>query len=103
VSHLFGYAASVILLVTIATQIRNQWKHRTIEGVSPWLFVGQLAASIGFAIHSAIIASTLFVVTNVLLGVSAMVGMAMWLVLQRRNNRRQASPGAARIHREVTA
>lgn len=86
-THLFGYAASIILLATLATQIRKQWEKGSTEGVSRWLFIGQLLASIGFTIHSAIIGSTLFVVVNALLAVSAVIGMVLWFVLRRRERR----------------
>ena len=83
-NHAFGYLASAILLATIGTQIHKQWKRGTTKGVSRWLFIGQLAASIGFTIESAMIGSTLFVVVNSLLAVSAVVGMVIWFVLRRR-------------------
>ena len=86
-THLFGYAASAILLVTLAVQIHKQWERGSTKGVSRWLFIGQLLASVGFTIHSAVIGSTLFVVVNALLAVSAVIGMVLWFVVRRRERR----------------
>lgn len=86
-THAFGYAASAILLGTIAAQIRRQWREGSTEGVSPWLFVGQFVASVGFTIHSAVIGSGLFTVTNALLSVTALVGLAIWWRVRRRERR----------------
>jgi MtN3 and saliva related transmembrane protein len=101
VTDAFGYAASAILVLTISAQIRQQWLKQSTEGVSPLLFVGQIAASAGFVVHSAVIGSRLFVVTNVLVGMAAIVGMVMYLVLRSRgdasesNGDARATTGAA--------
>ena len=86
-THLFGYAASAILLGTLAVQIRKQWARGSTQGVSRWLFVGQFLASVGFAIHSAVIGSTLFMVVNALLAGSASIGAVLWSVQRRRERR----------------
>ena len=39
-----GWLSSIVLLATLVTQIGKQWKMGT-KGVSKWLFIGQLAAS----------------------------------------------------------
>ena len=75
--NLIGYLSSVILLLTIGSQIYKQWKTGTSKGVSPWLFAGQIAASTGFTIYSSLIDSTIFVITNVCLGIAACVGLAI--------------------------
>lgn len=62
------------MLLTIATQIRKQWKDRSANGVSRWLFIGQLAASVGFTIYSILVHNWVFVVTNGLMAISAIVG-----------------------------
>ena len=83
-----GWASSVILVLTIANQIRKQWQAGTSEGVSTWLFIGQLAASTGFVIYSWLLGSWVFVATNALMLATALLGQ--WIYL--RNKRRQ--PGA---------
>lgn len=80
---LVGWAASAILLATLATQIRKQWRERRTEGVSSWLFVGQFAASCGFLAYSALVGDTVFVVTNAMLAVTALVGQGIYLVNRR--------------------
>ncbi len=74
-----GWSSSVILLLTIATQIHKQWQEQTSAGVSIWLFIGQLAASAGFTIYSFLVHNWVFVVTNALMLVSALLGYAVTL------------------------
>lgn len=87
--ELIGWASSVILLLTVGKQIHKQWITRTSAGVSKWLFIGQLAASLGFTIYSYFLRNWVFVATNTLMAFSAIVGV--WIVIhQRRNDRRLA-------------
>lgn len=72
-----GWVSSIILLATIVFQISKQWRERSGEGVSRWLFVGQTAASIGFTIYSALLENWVFTVTNAAMVVSAVVGWAI--------------------------
>jgi MtN3 and saliva related transmembrane protein len=69
-----GWASSLVLLATIATQIHKQWRARSSEGVSKWLFVGQSAASLGFIVYSWLVHNWVFVVTNALLLVAGVAG-----------------------------
>lgn len=69
-----GWASSVILVLTIAKQIRKQWAAGTSEGVSKWLFIGQLAASLGFTVYSFLVHNWVFVVTNGLMVLNALIG-----------------------------
>ena len=62
--EVIGWASSVVLILTIATQIARQWRDHTSAGVSTWLFVGQLAASVGFTIYSLLVRNWVFAVTN---------------------------------------
>jgi MtN3 and saliva related transmembrane protein len=50
-----GWLASIILLATIGRQVYTQWRTRSTAGVSKWLFIGQVAASVGFAISNCFI------------------------------------------------
>lgn len=47
-----GWLASAILLATLVKQIHKQAANKDAEGVSRWLFVGQIAASVGFIVYS---------------------------------------------------
>ncbi len=77
-----GWASSLILIATIAKQIFKQWKAGTSEGVSKWLFVGQLAASVGFTIYSLLVHNWVFVVTNALMVANALVGY--WITMRQK-------------------
>ncbi|MBV9492740.1 MAG: hypothetical protein JOZ54_00725 [Acidobacteria bacterium] len=72
-----GWVSSGILVLTIAKQIWKQWQAGTSEGVSKWLFVGQLAASGGFTVYSFLVRNWVFVVTNALMMINALVGFAI--------------------------
>jgi uncharacterized protein with PQ loop repeat len=76
-TEIVGWTSSVILLLTIVTQIAKQWRERSATGISSWLFIGQIAASAGFTIYSWLVGNWVFVVTNGLLLISAIVGAAM--------------------------
>jgi MtN3 and saliva related transmembrane protein len=83
-TEVIGWASSAILLLTICRQIYKQWQEESSEGVSKWLFVGQVAASLGFTIYSWLLSNWVFVVTNFLMLVSAFVGLGIMLRHQRR-------------------
>lgn len=76
-TELLGWASSFILLLTITAQIGKQWKDRSAQGVSRWLFFGQLAASVGFTVYSVLVHNWVFVVTNGLMALSAIVGAVL--------------------------
>jgi MtN3 and saliva related transmembrane protein len=82
-----GWLSALILLATLISQVRNQWRERSTKGVSRWLFVGQLAAAIGFIIYSALTDNVVFIVTNSVLALVAIVGQLIYL-----RNRRGKSP-----------
>jgi MtN3 and saliva related transmembrane protein len=81
-SELIGWASSIILLLTIGKQLYKQWTTRTSVGVSKWLFIGQLAASIGFTIYSYTLRNWVFVATNAGMAFSALLGV--WIVHHHR-------------------
>jgi MtN3 and saliva related transmembrane protein len=84
-----GWVSSVILILTIATQIARQWRDHTSAGVSTWLFVGQLAASVGFAIYSLLVRNWVFAVTNGIMIVNALIGYGITVRHKRRVGRSQ--------------
>ena len=75
--EIIGWISSLILLATLVKQVHKQWKDGTSEGISKWLFVGQLAASVGFTIYSVITESWVFAFTNTALTVNNVIGI--WL------------------------
>jgi MtN3 and saliva related transmembrane protein len=87
-TDLIGWTAAVILLATLGRQVYTQWRTGTTAGVSKWLFVGQLSASTGFVVYSWLLASWVFVVTNALILLTAVVGQCIYW----RNARRTSPP-----------
>src|SRR6188768_1676439 len=77
-TEIVGWIAAVLLLVTIGSQVYQQWKTRSTKGVSPWLFAGQVAASTGFTIYSVLVGNVVFVDTNALILLSAVFGQILY-------------------------
>jgi uncharacterized protein with PQ loop repeat len=89
-----GWLSSAVLIATLVHQVRKQWKSGHSEGVSRWLFIGQLAASGGFVVYSALLKNWVFVVTNLLLVVNALVGHAIVRYHRKSDKNRQDGSGA---------
>ena len=81
-----GWGASAILIATLGRQVFTQWRERTTEGVSRWLFIGQMCASVGFVIYSWMLGNHVFVFTNAVLLLTGVVGQLIY-----RRNRRLAA------------
>lgn len=79
-----GWFSSLILVLTIAKQVYKQWREGSSEGVSKWLFVGQMAASLGFTIYSWLVSNWVFVVTNAVMFVNGLLGLFIVLYHRRR-------------------
>jgi uncharacterized protein with PQ loop repeat len=97
-SEAIGWFSSFVLVLTIGSQVYKQWKTGTSKGVSKWLFVGQITASTGFTIYSVMVDNWVFVVTNSLLLVSALVGIVIVMKhrrAERRATRRDTAPAGA--------
>ena len=86
-----GWLASAVLLATLARQVWVQWRSRSTEGVSSWLFVGQLTASAGFALYSWLLRNHVFLLTNSVLCLTAIAGQLIY-----RRNRRLAPASTER-------
>ncbi len=93
-SEAIGWFSSFILVLTIGKQVHKQWKSGSSEGVSKWLFVGQITASTGFTIYSLMVRNWVFVVTNALLLLSAVLGIL--IVFMHRRAERRLGTGSAR-------
>ncbi|XYH96282.1 hypothetical protein ACMHYB_52265 [Sorangium sp. So ce1128] len=93
-----GWISSGILVLTVAKQVYKQWKTKTSEGVSKWLFRGQLAASIGFVVYSWMVENWVFVATNSLMVANALAG-ALIVHLQRRRGAPRAEEDGAKPRR----
>lgn len=81
-----GWAATAVLMATLIRQIRKQWIADSVESVSVWLFLGQIAASVLFIIYSAMVSNPVFVVTNILILGTAVVGQVLTMIKRRRQD-----------------
>ena len=79
-----GWVSSGILVLTIAKQIYKQWQEGSSEGVSKWLFVGQISASLGFTLYSWLVSNWVFVVTNSLMLINGLLGLGIVIHHRRR-------------------
>ena len=84
-TELIGWFAASVLLATIGRQVYTQWRDGSTSGLSRWLFVGQLTASLAFIIYSWILGNWVFVVTNVLMLITAALGHWIYLANKRRS------------------
>jgi uncharacterized protein with PQ loop repeat len=76
---LLGWASSFILLITLVRQVITQWQAQSCEGVSKWLFIGQLAASTGYTLYSYLLHNWVYVCSNVAILLTALLGEAIYL------------------------
>jgi MtN3 and saliva related transmembrane protein len=86
-TELIGWLSAAALLGTIGRQVYSQWRDGPLQGVSRWLFAGQLLASAGFVTYSWLLRNWVFVATNALMLITTLIGQ--WLYL--RNQRRAAA------------
>ncbi|RZA08268.1 MAG: hypothetical protein EOP11_05295 [Proteobacteria bacterium] len=84
-----GWLSSFTLLLTVGVQLRKQWREQTAEGVSKWLFIGQVLAEVGFVVYSVLLENWVFAVTNFVLLVENLVGVFMVLRYRRKNKARE--------------
>jgi uncharacterized protein with PQ loop repeat len=82
-TEIIGWVSSIILFLTVSRQIYKQWQAGTSEGVSIWLFIGQTAASLGFAVYSWLVWNPVFIFTNVLMVLNGLVGFFISLYLKK--------------------
>jgi len=91
ITEAIGWASSFILVLTIGKQVYKQWQEGSSEGVSKWLFVGQMAASFGFLLYSWLVSNWVFVATNALMLVNGLLGLGIVLRHRRRERRRSSN------------
>lgn len=100
-TEVIGWFSSIVLVLTIAKQVYKQWQSGSSEGVSKWLFVGQMTASVGFTIYSVLVKNWVFVVTNALMLCNGLAGYAITRHHRRREGR--ASGASPTTQREAHA
>ena len=74
----------MLLVLTLGKQVWKQWQEGSSEGVSRWLFLGQIAASMGFTLYSWLVHNWVFVVTNALMLINGLLGYVIILRHRRR-------------------
>ena len=74
-----GWFAATVLLLTIGRQVYTQWRDKTCEGISHWLFIGQIVASASFVAYSWLLGNWVFVSTNGAMLVVAVLGQILYL------------------------
>lgn len=77
-TEIVGWASSLILLFTLIKQVYKQWKDGETEGVSRWLFAGQLFSSIGFTVYSFLVGNWVFTITNGILTINNLIGICLY-------------------------
>lgn len=82
-----GWVSSFILVLTIGKQVYKQWQEGSSEGVSKWLFAGQMAASLGFTVYSWLVSNWVFVVTNAVMLLNGLLGLLIVLHHRKREAR----------------
>lgn len=84
-----GWAASAVLIATLIRQIIAQTRSSSTEAVSGWLFLGQSLASVGFIVYSVLLRNTVFVVTNSLILLTAVIGQVVYWKRSKRGTPRR--------------
>jgi len=77
-TEILGWASSMVLLATLVKQVYKQYQEGRSDGISKWLFVGQLGAAIGFTIYSYLTGNWVFVFTNAALTINNIVGVIFY-------------------------
>ena len=92
-TELIGWGSSAVLLATIMRQVYTQWKTKSCLGLSKWLFIGQLTASVGYTVYSLLLHNWVFVSSNIALLCTAVLGQILY-IRNKRNDSSRPSPGA---------
>jgi MtN3 and saliva related transmembrane protein len=79
-----GWASTAVLLATVGRQVYSQWKSKATAGVSRWLFIGQISASIGFIVYSWLLQNWVFLFSNAAMVATAIVGEVIYVSNRRR-------------------
>lgn len=90
-TDVIGWVSALVLLLTVSSQVWKQWRSKTSAGVSKWLFIGQISASLGFVIYSFALDNWVFVFTNAFLMLTAILGQCLFL-RNRRAEKKVAKP-----------
>ncbi|HEY0847292.1 MAG TPA: hypothetical protein VGE12_18125 [Noviherbaspirillum sp.] len=87
-----GWLSAAILVMTISRQVYSQWRSASVAGVSKWLFIGQLMASLGFTVYSFLVENWVFVFANFFIFLTAVAGELVYLRNKRLSTRGKDIP-----------
>lgn len=79
-----GWFSSILLMVTLAFQLRKQFIKKTSAGVSNFLFVGQFFAESGFITYSILIKNWIFAFTSSVLLIENCIGLYFTLKFKKK-------------------
>jgi MtN3 and saliva related transmembrane protein len=79
ITNVIGWVSTMVLLATIGRQVYSQWKSKATSGVSRWLFVGQISASIGFICYSYQLHNWVFLFSNSAMLITAIIGEIIYV------------------------
>ena len=77
--EVIGWTSSALLLLTLSRQVYTQWKARSTAGISKWLFIGQVAASVGYSIYSFLLDNWVLFASNIAILCTAVLGEILFL------------------------
>jgi len=89
VKDAIGWASSFILVCTISKQVYDQWRSGRSEGVSTWLFIGEITSAVGFAVYSWMLHNLVYVVANGCTLLSSIIGVVVLVRNRRRGEARE--------------
>ena len=89
-ADIVGWISAAILVLTISRQVYSQWRSCSVEGVSKWLFIGQITASVGFTIYSYLVDNWVFVFANFFIFLTAVAGEIVYMRNKRLTERARA-------------
>ena len=82
-ADIVGWSASAILIATLFRQVHKQATRGNQQALSKWLFVGQIAASLGFIAYRWMVRNPVLLISNLLILATAVA----WHWLYFRNER----------------
>jgi len=88
-----GWLASLLLFITVSSQVWKQIREQSCEGVSRFLFVGQFMASALFLAYAVMGGNMVFVVSNAFMLIAALIGQLVLLHNRRLSRRRGDTAG----------
>jgi uncharacterized protein with PQ loop repeat len=86
-ADMIGWVSAAILVATISRQVYSQWRSKSVQGISHWLFIGQLVASAGFTTYSFLLENWVFVFANFFIFLTAVAGQCVYLRNKRLSGR----------------